>query len=60
MGIKDELSARSPRGKRMIDTREQFEYMADLYDKALVKARKINGQLRADNANLKAKLQKRS
>ena len=60
MGIKDELAARSPRGKRMIDTREQFEYVADLYEKALLKEREINGKLRADNANLRAKLQKRS
>ena len=47
------MSERSPRGKRMVDTREQFEYVADLYERALLREKEINSSLRAKlNATL--------
>lgn len=51
---------RSPRGHRMVDTREQFEYVAGLYEAALLKERETNSKLRSDNANLRQKLKNRS
>ena len=50
---------RSPRGKRMVDTREQFEYVADLYERALLREKEINSTLRAKLNDALNKLNRR-
>ena len=67
MGIKEDkrtqmeiAEGRSPRGHRMPETREQYELMADVFEKALLREKEINSKLRADNANLRNKLTRRS
>lgn len=50
---------RSPRGKRMPDTREQYEIMADAFEKALLREKEINSKLRAQVNDLTNKLNRR-
>jgi hypothetical protein len=51
---------RTPKGHRMPETREQFNAMGDLYEAGYLREKKINSELRAENANLRNKLNKRS
>lgn len=44
------------RGKRMPETREQYERMADLFEKALLREKRINGELRALVNNLRQRI----
>lgn len=42
---REESVERSPRGQRMIDSRKQFELLASLYERALLREKAINGKL---------------
>ena len=57
--LSKEPKERSPRGKRMVDTREQFEYVAELYEKALLREKEINSKLRTKVNDLTNKLNRR-
>ena len=51
--------ARSPKGDRMPDNRYQYEIMARLFEKALLREQEINSKLRSQVNDLKNKLTKR-
>lgn len=48
----------SPRGQRMPETREQFNYLGDLYEKALIEKDKEISRLRIRINKLEQKLGK--
>lgn len=62
--LTDELSnskpGLTPRGKPMPQTKEEFEYLAEIYEAALLREREINSKLRADVNDLRNKLMRSS
>ena len=48
----------TPKGKRMIDSREQFELMARLYERALLREKDINSKLRVALNDARNKLER--
>jgi len=57
--LSKEPKERSPRGKRMPDTREQFEIMANAFERALLREKGINSKLRTEVNDLRNKLNRR-